>query len=290
MDFKISHLEYAYTSKGLVSISYANKEEDYFLDEKLTIPLVFCSGDKNVSYWRKKSNISEEDLKRVFGNSESIEHYNKKIEIANSLILEDKTLGLVYKANHSKVEYYIKEINKIVDVAFFDDNDNLLLCIEVFYTNKKTIEDIYKFNKLNIIVYEYDIQKRGSYPISAGTPQQEVNKRFSDGKRHIHTIKKRIERLKKGIERCLIKTSRDWRSYYEEEEIYRSKERELEQEIQAEHLRIYERYRERYKGLLNNVRGQEKNIKELTETEYNLRERIKFVRYEIAKHQYKINL
>ena len=201
MEFKINCLQYAYTTKGLVNIDDADKFESYFLDKELSIPLTYCSGEKNVPYWRKVSNISAEELKRVFGNSESVEHYNKKIELASGLELTDYSYRkLMYKAHSSKTEYYIKEINKIVDVALFDKDGELLICIEVYYTNKKTQKDIDKFNSLNIIVYEYDIQKNRCYPISAGESYQdeyyENRERINKSREYIQEQRKEIKRFK----------------------------------------------------------------------------------------------
>ncbi len=203
MDFKISCLEYAYTSNGLVNIDDANKSDSYFLDKELSIPLIYCSGEKNIPYWRKVSNISAEDLNRVFGGSESIEHYNKKIEISQNLYIEDSfgfKKWVKYSAHSSKVEYYIKEINKIVDVAFFDEDGEVFIYIEVFYKNKKTQADIDKFNKLNVVVYEYDIQKRRCYPISAGISYKEQyykdRERIANSRKYIQTQRKEIKKFK----------------------------------------------------------------------------------------------
>lgn len=223
--FKLKSLKYAYTKHGIADIRIANKKEEYFLDEQLTIPLVFCSGEKNVDYWRKESNISMLELNRVFGKSESIEHYNKKMEIANNKTFIDNNLGLVFKADYAKTEYYLKDINKIVDIAFFDSSDNILLCIEVFHTNRKTSEDIDKFNQLDIIVYEYDIQKGGCYPISAGNISTEESESIKDrvrkGRIYVQRIRKEIMLLerkiifyKKGIKRADNKRKKKWRSYY----------------------------------------------------------------------------
>jgi len=238
MEFKISKLQYAYTADGIASIGIANKEREYFLDEKLTIPLVFCSGEKNVNYWRKKSNISEYDLNRVFGNSESIQHYNKKMEIANSLEFIDSQLDIRYEAHSSKVEYYIKSINKIVDVAFFDKEGSVLVCIEVLYTNKKTEEDISKFNQENIIIYEYDIQSETSYVISAGVPKQEPINRIENGRKHIQRVTIECESIGERIIRLTEERSKRWRNYYEVERESKSSCEKLKGRIRRKENRI----------------------------------------------------
>lgn len=208
--FDIKQLEYAYTIDGLASIREANKNNSYFLDDNLTIPLVYCRGNKVIPYWRKKSNISEVDLKRVFGSSESIQHYNEKIRLSTLKSFTCKLLGIEYQFHSSKVEYRLIEINKTVDVAFFDKDGNIVLCIEVYYTNKKTTEDIDKFNKINVIIYEKRLQKgeRGErcYPISAGKVdfdgREQLRSRIKGGYRYIQEFRaknytKRYKELRK---------------------------------------------------------------------------------------------
>ena len=258
MKFNISKLQYAYSSTGIVNISKANKQDNYFLDNKLTIPLVYCKGSVNVGYWRKKSNISELDLIRVFGNSESIEHYNKKMEIAEILSIEG-SFGVKnkfkYIAHSSKVEYYIKEINKIVDVAFFDKDGDVLIYIEVFYKNKKTQEDIDKFNKLNVVVYEYDIQKERCYAISAGIsyPKEysENRKRVVKGRGYIQKQREEINKFKKITE-----------EYYEvknRKQNLSARLRSKEEQIQYLAIRV------------NKLREKIKSVRHLEYTQLNLK-------------------
>lgn len=45
------------------------------------------------------------------------------------------------------------------DVSFYDENDNLVLCLEVFNTNKKTKDDIDELKKIGVPVTEIDINE-----------------------------------------------------------------------------------------------------------------------------------
>ena len=74
MQFKINNLEYAWVGNAIKHIDSANKEDSYYLDEDLTIPLVYCNGTVVKSYWRKESNIDESIIRNFFGSSESVEH------------------------------------------------------------------------------------------------------------------------------------------------------------------------------------------------------------------------
>lgn len=210
INFDIKELEYAYTKDGLISIREANKNKLYFLDNNLTIPLIYCKGSKVVPYWRRKSNISEIDFKRVFGSSESIQHYNEKMRLSTLKSLTCDLLGIEYQFHSSKVEYRLIEINKTVDVAFFDKDGNIVLCVEVYYTNKKTIEDIDKFNKIDVIIYEKRLQKgersESCYPISSGeinfNGRKELRDRIKKGYRYIQKFRgenyvKRYKKLRK---------------------------------------------------------------------------------------------
>mgnify|MGYP003671629656 FL=1 len=188
------------------NIKGANKTEKYFLDKNLTIPLVFCSGEIVVDYWRKDSNIDQGIINDFFGSSESIEHYNKKIEFFIKKELDLKTYKFV--AHSSQVEYRLKEINKIIDVVFFDNENNPLVGIEIFNTNKKTDSDIKKFENINFPIYEYNIKTRECYPISCGCIESDEIKLFREKilktNNEISRDKIRIEkdkiRLEKGRE------------------------------------------------------------------------------------------
>lgn len=45
------------------------------------------------------------------------------------------------------------------DISFYDENDNLVLCLEVFNTNKKTKEDIDELKKIGVPVTEININE-----------------------------------------------------------------------------------------------------------------------------------
>lgn len=201
--FFIKELKYAYNSDALIThISSANKLEYYFLDKKLKIPLVFSHGKIVKKYWRKKSNINNKLIINHFGCSESIEHYNKKIEFSLSCLLSFNEYR--FKGVSSIIEYKIKEINKIIDVVFLDSNNNVLVGIEIFNTNKKNKLDIDKFNKINFPIYEYDLQTKQCYPISSGAINETKTKRIKQNIKRIDQnillLRKRISKSKKPIQ------------------------------------------------------------------------------------------
>lgn len=235
MEFKLNNLEYAWVGKELKHIASGNKYDKYFLDEDLTIPLVFCKGVKIKSYWRKEPNIDDSVIRGFFGSSESIEHYNKKIELSKSLELQ---FGQhLITGESSKVEYRVKSINKVIDLIFLDRNGDILVGIEVFCTNKKTDEDIKKFNQINFPIYEYNIHTGEVYPISSGCTNTEEIKQLSReireveasisedkpklirGKGILRGQRNRIKRLEKGFKRLNTRSKMETKKFHEEKEI-----------------------------------------------------------------------
>lgn len=235
MEFKLNNLKYAWVGKELKHIASGNKYDKYFLDEDLTIPLVFCKGVKIKSYWRKEPNIDDSVIRGFFGSSESIEHYNKKIELSKSLELQ---FGQhLITGESSKVEYRVKSINKVIDLIFLDRNGDILVGIEVFCTNKKTDEDIKKFNQVNFPIYEYNIHTGEVYPISSGCTNTEEIKQLSREIREVETSisedkpklirgkgillrqRNRIKRLEKGFKRLTTKSKMETKKFHEEKEI-----------------------------------------------------------------------
>lgn len=205
----LKNLQWAYTKDEVRNINGASKDEKYFLDFNLKIPLIYCKGEINKPYWRKEPNIHDDIIREYFGNSESVEHYNTKMYFTYYKKLSYKKY--VFKADSSKSEYYIKQINKRIDVMFFDVNKEPLLGIEVYKTNKKTIQDINKFEKLNFPIYEYNYNtKKGEFISFGGNGVAEtesikgeirrINKLISDIKNRVRGSDRHISVLQKGVE------------------------------------------------------------------------------------------
>lgn len=205
----LKNLQWAYTENEIRIIYGASKDENYFLDIENKIPLIYCKGEINKPYWRKEANIHDDIIREYFGSSESVEHYNTKMYFTYYKELNYKKY--VFKAESSESEYYIKQINKRIDVMFFDVNKEPLLGIEVYKTNKKTIQDINKFEKLNFPIYEYNYNtKKGEFISFGGNGIKEiesikgeikgVNKLISDIKNRVRGADRHISVLQKGVE------------------------------------------------------------------------------------------
>ena len=112
--------------------------------------------------------------------------------------IDDEIQDYVILGSCSIVEYRAKEINKIIDLVYLDNNGDVLVGIEIFCTNKKTSKDIEKFNKLKFPVYEYDINKGVCYPISAPNTNTDEQRRIyieiNEIERKLSGVRIRIER------------------------------------------------------------------------------------------------
>jgi len=285
MEFKLNNLEYAWVGNELRHIASGNKSDKYFLDKDLTIPLVFCKGVKIKSYWRKEPNIDDSVIRDFFGSSESVEHYNKKIELSKSLELQFGKHLII--GHSSKVEYRVKSINKIIDLIFLDKNGDILVGIEVLCTNKKTYKDIKKFNEVKFPIYEYNINTGEVYPISSGCTNTEEIKvlsrqvreietsisenkpRLIRGKRILFRQQNRIKAIEKGIKRLDNKRKEIWRDYYKFKEAaeYLSDEgydkviREKDENISSfrDEIKEYGEQQEELR-LIQNIKVVKKNI------------------------------
>ena len=198
----MSRLKYKYSLDkfgNVVSISEAKKGNVYYFG-KTDIELIVKDGGTNRKHFSLKSGGSIDSL--FSGGGESPEHYNAKYEI--------KKQGFFYwndikiKPSRIEIEHEFKTINKISDVVFFDEDDNLMCVIEVYFTNKKTQKDIDDFKKLNTNVYEYNI-KNGSTELHCWSVSVEQYRASEEEKLELwydDTIKskeKEIERLEKEL-------------------------------------------------------------------------------------------
>lgn len=294
MRFKINNLEYAWVGNEIKHIDSANKEDSYYLDEGLNIPLVYCNGTVVKSYWRKESNIDESIIRDFFGSSESVEHYNKKIQLSKSLVLnnvsiDDEIQDYIILGSSSIVEYRVKEINKIIDLVYLDNNGDVLVGIEIFCTNKKTSKDIDKFNKLKFPVYEYDINKGVCYPISAPNTntkeQRRIYNEIKKTERSLSEIRIRIERGRGYVceqqERIKLENKKYWEETNRIEELRDwarpfSKREESERigEIREVNQKIND-LKERFKWYEEEIRDYEKFTSEASTAEPRIKLEIK---------------
>ncbi len=194
----MSRLKYKYSLDkfgNVVSISEAKKGNVYYFGQT-DIELIVKDGGTNRKHFSLKSGGSIDSL--FSGGGESPEHYNAKYEI--------KKQGFFYwndikiKPSRIEIEYEFKTIDKISDVVFFDEDDNLMCVIEVYFTNKKRQKDIDDFKKLNTNVYEYNI-KNGSTELlcwSVSVEQYRASEEENGMMIQLNPKKKRLKDLKRN--------------------------------------------------------------------------------------------
>lgn len=144
---------YAYDENRLIlSVEECEKNKTYFADYDLSVKLVKAEGDQR-QYLRLANNNVFADM---FGGGESEEHFNAKMKI----VKEGGYFDTVFNefVTFGKMIPEFKQGNKKPDISCFDENDNLVMCIEIFYTHKKSIQDIEELKKLNIPIIEIDIK------------------------------------------------------------------------------------------------------------------------------------
>lgn len=148
---------YAYDKKGeILSATECEKNETYFADYNLTVKLVKAEGEQR-QYLRLANNNVFADIGRG-GNSqgESEEHFNAKMKIVKDGGYFDTIFDQFVSANKLIPEF--KQGNKKPDISCYDENNNLVMCIEIFHTHKKSEKDIEELRKLNVPVIEIDIK------------------------------------------------------------------------------------------------------------------------------------
>lgn len=133
-------------------ISLNNRYEFYYLlsdkGEKIQmIPVI--NGDRQKHFRTKSDGVAV---------GMSAEHLNLIAKLCDEKKFYCKDLDLPITAKTAKDEYELIDINRIVDVAYFDDNDDFLCGIEVVHTNDinySKLKDIYQSDYLIFKVYTY---------------------------------------------------------------------------------------------------------------------------------------
>ena len=196
--------EFAFNSNNeIIEIKEAVKGTPYFLDRKHIFELIVKAGSINVKHF---------SLKGGGGTGEIPEHYNLKMKIAKQGCFFYG--GGKIEPYKIEVEYYIKEIDKRPDIVFFDENNDILCCIEVCHTNPKKDDDIKEFNKLNLIVYECYTDKKEVREISNTQRANRLLSYISRNKDIKEQCKRKIEDFKTKQSLCIERENERIREKY----------------------------------------------------------------------------
>lgn len=206
-------------------ISQNNRYEFYYLlsdkGEKIQmIPVI--NGDRQKHFRTKSEGIAV---------GMSAEHLNLIAKLCNEKQFYCKDLDFSVTAKRAEDEYKLDDINRIVDVAYFDDNNDFLCGIEVVHTNDISDEkfiDIYNSNYLIFKVYT-DAPERFIY-VNNGKIDTDVSQKTSE-----RTQYEREESNRK-INKTLSKYIKQWNFEMEENNKFLS-ESNNELRLQCESLR-----------------------------------------------------
>jgi hypothetical protein len=153
----MQEVKYAYAkNKDNVYVSindvHLNNRYEYYyllsesLQELQMIPVI--NGERQKHFRTKSDGVSV---------GESPEHLNLKAFLCNSLEFYCKDIDEKITAKYAKDEYQL-ENNRIVDVAYFDDDNNFLCGIEVVHTNDikyNKFKDLYQSDYIIFKVYTH---------------------------------------------------------------------------------------------------------------------------------------
>lgn len=150
--------EYLFNSDGkLTHHSEAIRLNEYSLYPGESLDYIYKEGNERQYFALKKvsNNPFEEiTLKKVGG--ESIEHYNAKMKIAYEKKYFDTIFNQWIEFDFIVAEKQ-QEGNKIPDLSCYDSNGNLILCVEIYFTNSKSLEDIEKLKNIKVPIVEINI-------------------------------------------------------------------------------------------------------------------------------------
>lgn len=144
----------------IVHCSKAIKGGDYkkYIEET-EFNYTYKEGEER-KYFTLKIQSSNIFYKIDIGGGESPEHYNEKMKIVDEKKYFDTIFEQWIEFHDCKAEifYADDDIRKRPDVSCFDENGNLVFCIEILYSSQKSQNDIEKLKKLKVPITEIDIK------------------------------------------------------------------------------------------------------------------------------------
>jgi len=145
--------EYFYNSDKIIThIDDAIKGKIY--TSKEGVEFFVRDGGINIKHYAIKDRLSSLSI-GFSGGGESPEHYNAKMKIAKELKYYDTIFNK--EVHFSKVVPELKIKDKIPDLTCYDEKDNIVMFIEIKYSNEKNDDDLEKLSKNEKPVIEIDI-------------------------------------------------------------------------------------------------------------------------------------
>lgn len=222
--------EYLYNEFDILThYSKAIRGNSYKLYKDLPLDYTFAQGEEREYFRIKESNNPFASIGKKNIVSESPEHYNAKMKIVNDKKFFDTIFNKWIEFDNIIPEQ--KQDNKKPDLSCYNSKGELIICIEILFTHKKSYEDIIELKKLNVPITEINIKddnkcnhiilpkilesNRGEFEIITDRIKQykrNFSKELVELEEGVANIKKQIER--EGTDRIQkIKTWIRERSY-----------------------------------------------------------------------------
>lgn len=222
--------EYLYNEFDILThYSKAIRGNSYKLYKDLPLDYTFAQGEEREYFRIKESNNPFASIGKKNIVSESPEHYNAKMKIVNDKKFFDTIFDKWIEFDNIIPEQ--KKDNKKPDLSCYNSKGELIICIEILFTHKKSYEDIIELRKLNVPITEINIKddnkcnhiilpkilesNRGEFEIITDRIKQykrNFSKELVELEEGVANIKKQIER--EGTDR--IQKIKNWireRSY-----------------------------------------------------------------------------
>ena len=144
----------------LVHHSEAIRLNEYRLYPGEPLDYIYKQGDEREYFAKKIESTNVFGLigiqeKGIYG--ESPEHYNAKMKIVHEKKYFDTIFNQWIEFYNVVPEFY-HEIKKRPDLSCYDENNNLVCCIEICWSNAKTEIDIEKLKQLNVPIIEINVK------------------------------------------------------------------------------------------------------------------------------------
>lgn len=193
-------IQYAYKDDKLYNVNdpeIKTGDKCYWVDCGKKYEVYPAKGEKQRAHFRCMPGVVI-DANRAF--HKDCQYYlqeTKCIELEYAIIEASEVLLEHEAANRIKQE--IPNYSMIPDVLFLDDQGNIMCILEVWYTHKKSLEDLEKIKQYKIITfelkYETDYQKHTSFEGLYDAAESRIER----GYKHLREQSEEIKKISREI-------------------------------------------------------------------------------------------
>ena len=199
--------EYEYlfdTNNKLVHHSEAIRLNEYRLYPGEPLDYIYKQGPDR-SYFAKKIESNNDfafiGVKQSGSYGESTEHYNAKMKIVHEKKYFDTIFNQWIEFNNVVPEFY-HDIKKRPDLSCYDENNNLVCCIEICWSNAKTEIDIFKLKQLIVPIIEINLKNDNRSKHIVLTEVLEANKqKYADINFRLRELEQEQQRIESEYNR-----------------------------------------------------------------------------------------